>query len=60
MRNVGMYSSSVSRKKVDMGEVLKYPLTPIPLSLCHVDGTMLNTPKSKLLQYMESQVETIA
>ena len=23
-----------------MGEVLRYPLTPVPLSLCHPDGTM--------------------
>ena len=29
--------------KVNMGEVLWYPLTTVPLSLCHPDGTMQNT-----------------
>ena len=28
------------QKKVDMGEVLMYPLTPAPLALSHVDATM--------------------
>ena len=32
-----------------MKEVLKYPLTPVPLALCHRDGVMQKTPKSKLL-----------
>ena len=36
------------QRKIDVGEVLKYPLTPIPLSLCHVDGTLQKTQKSKL------------
>ena len=39
--------------KIDMGEVLKYPLAPIPLSLCHVDGTLQKTQKSKLLTDLE-------
>ena len=29
--------------KVDMAEVLSHPLTPVPLSLSHVDGAMLKT-----------------
>ena len=36
-----------------MGEVLTYPLTPVPLSLSHVDGTMLKTDKSKLYDVLE-------
>ena len=40
-------------RKVDMGEVLTYPLTPVPLSLSHVDGTMLKTDKSKLYDVLE-------
>ena len=27
---------------IDMAEVLRHPLTPIPLSLSHVDGNILN------------------
>ena len=30
-------------RKADMAEVLSYPLTPVPLSLSHVDGAMLKT-----------------
>ena len=37
------------QKKVDMEAVLKYPLTPVPLSLCHADGTLHKTPRTKLL-----------
>ena len=36
-----------------MNEVVSYPLTPVPLSLSHVDGSMKNTPKSKLMKYLE-------
>ena len=32
-------------RKVDMAEVLSYPLTPVPLSLNRVDDTMLKTKK---------------
>ena len=38
-----------------MKEVLSYPLTPIPLSLCHVDG-LKQTPKVKLLYKLESRI----
>ena len=44
------------QKKVDMAEVLKYPLTPVPLALSHVDGTMQKTTKASL---MKSKVVTI-
>ena len=38
--------------KIDMAEVLKYPLTPVPLCLSHVDGSVNSTPKSNLLNYI--------
>ena len=41
-------------KKIDMAEVLKFPLTPVPLSLSHVDGTMQKTQKATLLKHLES------
>ena len=47
------------QRKIDMEEVLKYPLTPIPLSLSHVDGTMLKSTKSALLKNLESRVQTL-
>ena len=43
-------------KKVDINEVLCYPLTPSPLSLSHVNGSMLKSPKSALLKYLESKI----
>ena len=40
--------------KIDMEEVLSYPLTPIPLSLCHMEGLKETTPKVKFLHKLES------
>ena len=45
-------------RKVDMAEVLSYPLTPVPLSLSHVDGTVLKTKKSTLTSTLEIKVIT--
>ena len=47
------------KQKIDMGEVLKYPLTQVPLSLANVDGSMKKTPKAKLLQELESRVVSL-
>jgi len=44
------------QRKIDMEEVLSYPLTPIPLSLCHVDGNKQTTPKSTLLSVLEKRI----
>ena len=44
--------------KVDMGEVLRYLLTPVPLSLCHPDETMQSTPKSKLLVELQNRINS--
>ena len=41
---------------VDMAEVLWHPLTPVPLSLSHVDGIMLKSPKSAMMKHLESKV----
>ena len=31
--------------EVDMEQILRYPLTPVPLSTSHVNGTMQKTPR---------------
>ena len=47
------------QQKIDMVEVLKYLLTPVPLCLSHVDGSVNSTPKSNLLNYIHSQFVTV-
>ena len=42
------------QEKIDMAEVLSYPLTPVPLSLSYSDGSMLSSPKSNLMKYLET------
>ena len=44
------------KRKIDMAEVLSFPLTPTLLSLRHADGTMLKTQKSKLMEELESRI----
>ena len=39
-----------------MGEVLSYRLTSIPLSLSHADGSIRKTPKSAILDHLESKI----
>lgn len=41
---------------IDLEFVFSYPLTPVPLSLFHGDGTMNHTDKSKLQHTLESKV----
>ena len=50
------------QNKIDMGELLKYPLTPVPLtlSLSHIDGSMLKSPKAALLREIESRIVSAA
>ena len=45
-------------RKVDMTEVLSYPLTQVPLSLSHVYGTILKTKKSTLTSALEKKAIT--
>lgn len=45
--------------KVDIKQVLEYPLTPVSLSLCHIDGLMNKTPKATLFQKLEACVTNI-
>ena len=46
MRDLSGSILYILQRKVDMTQVLKYPVTAVPLYLSHVGGTMLCTPKS--------------
>ena len=37
---------------------LSFPLTPVPLSLFHLDGTPVSTPKSKLFHHLVEKIPT--
>ena len=39
---------------IDLEKVLSYPITLIPMSLCHADGSIYKTPKSTLISLLET------
>lgn len=45
------------KKSLDIDKVLRYPLTPVPLSTCHIDGSICKTNKAALLKILEQQIE---
>lgn len=49
----GRLLSASVKKKIDIEKTLCFPLTPIPFSLCHNDGSICKTPKSILLKELE-------
>ena len=42
--------------KIYICETLKFPLTPVPLCLAFIDGSMQKTPKSSLLNEQKTRV----
>lgn len=42
---------------IDLEKVLCYPITPVPLSLCHIDGSLNKTDKSVLIHELEKQIK---
>ena len=44
-------------RDIDLKRVLSYELSPVPLSLAHLDGTLRKTPKSVLLTEIENTVK---
>ena len=44
---------------LDLRHVLSYPITEVPLSLAHSDGTFLKTDKATLTKTLESRQETV-
>lgn len=45
-------------QKVDLEKILSFPLTPMPLSMCHVDATICKTDKSVLTKLLEKRIES--
>ena len=52
-----LYMSTIG--KLDLEKVFRFPLTPVPLSLAHVDGSMNRTDKAKLLHKVENMCESV-
>ena len=52
----GSFLELTIKKRIDVREVLAHPLTPLALSLCHVDGSLLHSPKATLLHHLESKI----
>ena len=44
--------------EIDLEMVFEYPLTPMPLSLAHIDGSINKTDKAKLMHKLEEKVES--
>ena len=47
-----------SQKKVDILQVLSYPLVEFPLALAHIDGSLTKTDKSQLMKKLEATIES--
>lgn len=43
--------------KIDVLKILSYPITPVPLSLCHLDGATCKTDKSALAKCVEANID---
>ncbi|CAF4875177.1 unnamed protein product [Pieris macdunnoughi] len=43
--------------KVDIEKVLAFPLTPMPTSMCHPDGSICKTDKSQLAKLIEKKLD---
>ena len=52
-----MVKAQSSGNKLDMREIMKYPLTPVPYSLGTSDGFFAKTDKSKGVHYLLKDVE---
>jgi hypothetical protein len=44
-------------RKIELEKVFPFPLTPVPLSLASIYGTLKKTPKSKLSKHLEALIE---
>ena len=46
-------------KAIDLHHILCYPITDVPLSLAHADGTPLKTEKASLTKLLESKQTSV-
>lgn len=44
--------------KLDLAKALSYPITPLPMSLCHFDDTICKTSKSSLMNLLAAEVKS--
>ncbi|XP_046481745.2 uncharacterized protein [Neodiprion pinetum] len=47
----------ISECSSDINRILSYPITPVPLSLCHLDGGIHKTDKSALAKSLEAKID---
>ena len=53
---LGRIAFTAATNDTDLEHVFSFPLTPVPLSMGHSDGTMAHTDKSKLFKILEGTV----
>ena len=46
-----------TKRNLDLPYIFEFPLIPVPLSMCSIDGTMAKTDKSALFKLLESKVQ---
>ena len=46
-----------TKRNLDLPYMFEFPLIPVPLSMCSIDGTMAKTDKSALFKLLESKVQ---
>ena len=55
---MGRFLILAARSHLDLSHVFTFPLTPVPISLCYCDGTMVKTEKTALFRHLESKVDS--
>ena len=45
-------------KQIDVKRIFAYPLAPEPPCFCHPDGSLRDSPKSKVFQYLKGLVQS--
>ena len=54
---LGRIAFTAASADIDLEYIFSFPLTPVPLTLCRGDGTMVRTDKSKLLSMLEDTLD---